>query len=279
MGLTIRVHHPLVRTEPTGQGQRRAVAEQSSSEVATCASSPESMIRKPSSGLDALHTVGDFPGWGSAVAIGFYLRTQLVPNTPSLRQTDVRDTHLLTKVPVASPRKEGTLVPRAKVARIAMSAPMAPTCTTPGQVRKVVAEVLPGPEFAAACSGGTPSAIRPTERVLASHAEYLSSIIDQAHVESASSDSHRTATGMSHCPRQPDLWSPQADPQPEREGRSLVASAPWPGRGPRRRARAGGNRSTPVAHRRPPTSFRPARPGPPQSRRLAKGTGSPGVRA
>jgi len=65
---------------------------------------------------------------------------------------------------------------------------------------------------------------------------------------------------MSHCPRQPDLWSLQEAPQPEGEGRSLVASAPWPGRGPRRRARASGNRSTPVPDRRPPTSFRP--PGP-----------------
>ena len=31
------------------------------------------------------------------------------------------------------------------------------------------------------------------------------------YVESARSDGHRTANGMSHCPRQPDLWSPQAD--------------------------------------------------------------------
>jgi hypothetical protein len=73
------------------------------------------MIRKPSSGLDAVHTVGDFPGWGSAVAIGFHLRTQLAPNTPALQQTGVHDTYLLTKVRMASRRKEGTLVPQAKV--------------------------------------------------------------------------------------------------------------------------------------------------------------------
>src|SRR5665811_1263505 len=53
----------------------------------------------------------------------------------------------------------------------------------------------------------------------------------------------------------------------------------WPGRGPRRRARAVGSRSPPVPHLRPPASYRPARPGPPRSRRLATGTGWPGSRA
>src|SRR5665647_3994016 len=53
----------------------------------------------------------------------------------------------------------------------------------------------------------------------------------------------------------------------------------WPGRGPRRRAHAVGNRSPPVLHLRPPASYRPARPAPPRSRPLATGTGWPGSRA
>jgi hypothetical protein len=90
MGLTIRIHHPLVRTEPTGQGQRRAVAEQSSSEVATRVSSSESMIRKPSSGRDALHTVGDSPGGAPLSPSAFCLRTHLALNTPRARQRRAR---------------------------------------------------------------------------------------------------------------------------------------------------------------------------------------------
>src|ERR1019366_5700943 len=90
MGLTIRIHHPLVRTEPTGQGQRRAVAEQSSSEVATGVSSSESVIRKPSSGLDALHTVGDSPGGAPLSSSALCLRTHLAPNTPRARQRRAR---------------------------------------------------------------------------------------------------------------------------------------------------------------------------------------------
>ena len=114
MGLTIRIHHPLVRTEPTGQGQRRAVAEQSSSEVATCASSSESMIRKPSSGLDALHTVGDSPGGAPVSPSAFYLRTHLAPNTPPVYANDAQGIHLTTKVRMTSRHREGTLVPGSK---------------------------------------------------------------------------------------------------------------------------------------------------------------------
>jgi hypothetical protein len=109
---TIRIHHRLVRTEPTGQGRRRAVAGQSSSKVATRASSSQSMIRKPSPGLDGVHPVGDCAGGAPLSPSALYLRTHLAPN-PRARQRRARHSPHL-KVRMTSQHREGTLVPGAK---------------------------------------------------------------------------------------------------------------------------------------------------------------------
>ena len=97
MGLTIRIHHPSVRTEPTGQGQRRAVAEQSSSEVVTCASSSESMIRKSSSSLDAVQTVGDSPGGAPMSPSAVHLLTPPGTEHTPMHANDAQSIHLSNK--------------------------------------------------------------------------------------------------------------------------------------------------------------------------------------
>jgi len=92
--------------------------------VATRVSSSESVIRKRSSGVDALHTVGDPPGWAPLSPSAFCLRTHLAPNTP-VHANDAQGIHLTTKVRVTPRRREGTLVPGAKASHASTVRPTA----------------------------------------------------------------------------------------------------------------------------------------------------------
>jgi SAM-dependent methyltransferase len=116
--------------------------------------------------------------------------------------------YLINVVAIPANLLAGLLKSRhASSARIAMSARTAPTCTTLGQVRKVVADVLPGAQVRGPL-------------VLEVHPQLHGRL--NRHSLRRPSDSHRMATGMSHCPRQPDRWSPQADPHAQ-----IVPGARW----------------------------------------------------